>query len=88
MPRQDGFPVSEYIRDELLERCWSITGAAMRLPAYTPVDQLWLTLLADLSDHRVRLTIHDAARLQTIFGIDAGTWMRLDAAYRAAMEVT
>ena len=83
-----GFPVGEYIDEELKERGWTTRDCAERMGGDVAVDMLTLDLhLAVLSApeghgiHDATMSQETADGLSRAFGTSAELWMNLDRSY-------
>ena len=77
----EGFPVSEYVVDEMVARRWDWDELARRMGEDVDVDRYTLDIL-QLNDPRIHLGKATAAKLEKAFGIRAQTWLNLDRARR------
>lgn len=78
------FPVSEYLRDELEARGWSVRDAAARMNGDAAQNELWLEIVccgATWERGDVKFTTRDAIALEALTGIAAETWANLHNAY-------
>ena len=76
----EGFPVGEYIVEEIKERHWSIK----RLAELSGIDKRHLQ---DIIAGRVRVDAISAERLGNTLGTSAIMWINLDMAHRHWQKV-
>lgn len=74
------FPPGDYIREEMDENAWSDDELAERLGQP-------LAVVKDLLVGKCPMTADTANALERVFGIDAQTWLRLEAAYQLHRDV-
>lgn len=83
----EGFPVGEYIKDELEARGWSTRDCAERMGGDVDLDHLTLDLhlcvSPDHAAHDATMSEETARGLEIAFGSSAETWLNLDRAYHA-----
>lgn len=84
----EGFPVGEYLDDELRARGWTTRDCAERMGGDPDIDRLTLDLHIAVIHAPPEHGIHDATMheetargLEVATGISAECWMNLDAAY-------
>lgn len=79
MSRAVTFTVAEFLRDELAERGWTLYGLAVRMDidahVATALTCGWLPVTSDLAE-----------RLATATGVDAETWLALQAQQNEAND--
>ena len=71
----EAFPPSEYLRDELEERSWTVAdlAEAMGQPVHT---------VAEMLDKATAITTETARALSEALGTTPEVWLNLQAAYR------
>lgn len=84
----EGFPVGEYLKDELDARGWTTRDCAERMGGDVDRDTLALDFLLAVvespDDHKIHtLTLDEgtARGLEVAMGSSAETWLNLDRAY-------
>lgn len=84
-----GFPVGEYLSDELEARGWTTRDCALRMGGDPDVDELTLDFILAVLDAPDEHPIRDATMgegtargLEIALGTSAETWLNLDRAYR------
>lgn len=90
-----GFPVGEYLKDELDARGWTTADCAARMGGDAAVNELTLELHLAVLDappdhaiHRGTMAEDTAEGLARAFGTSADVWLNLDRAYHQAMGHT
>ena len=73
------FHPSEYLRDELKARCWTLEQFAV-------MSRLKLTEAQQLVDGELPVTRRLAVRLSEAFGTSPGLWYRLQRTYDAGSK--
>ena len=79
--RAEAFAPSEYLRDELEERCWTVADLAEAIGQ--PVHAV-----AELLDQDTAITAETARALSEAFGTTPEVWLNLQAAYRRYRQRT
>ena len=79
--RAEAFAPSEYLRDELEERCWTVAdlAEAMARPVHT---------VAKMLDRESAITTETARALSEALGTTPEVWLNLQAAYRRYRQRT
>ena len=79
--RAESFAPSEYLRDELEERCWTVDdlAEAMARPVHT---------VAEMLDRESAITTETARALSEALGTTPEVWLNLQAAYRRYRQRT
>lgn len=86
MNQVEGFPVGEYIEDELRERGWSHRDAAKRMPGDIDTNELWLDLLCCTEIWHDRpdfvFSVSEANKLEALLGISSEMLLNLHDQWR------
>ena len=79
--RAEAFAPSEYLRDELEERCWTVAdlAEAMARPVHT---------VAEMLDRETAIATETARALSEALGTTPEVWLNLQAAYRRYRQRT